>query len=294
MENRIDKGAFIAAIAAYTMWGFMPLFFRQLSGVPALEIIAHRALWAVPLLGIIMAFRRQLPEFWSAISSFTTLRWMALSALLISGNWILYVWAVNNGHILASSLGYYLNPLLNILVGTLFLGETLNRTQWTAVGIAVMGVLVLAVGEPGTLWISISLASLFCFYGVVRKFAPVGAIPGLAIETTLLMPIALFAAIWFAHDNTIRGWGSDGFTTMLLVAGGAITAIPLLLFATAARRMPYSVIGFIQYIGPTISFLLGVFLYHEPLPGMRLISFILIWTALILFSWDTIKKMRAV
>jgi chloramphenicol-sensitive protein RarD len=293
MENRIDKGAFIAAITAYTMWGFMPLFFRQLAGVPALEIIAHRALWAVPLLCVIMALRRQLPEFWTAISSFNTLRWMVLSALLISGNWILYVWAVNNDQILASSLGYYLNPLLNILVGTLFLGETLNRIQWTAVGIAVMGVLVLAVGEPGTLWISISLASLFCFYGVVRKFAPVGAIPGLAIETTLLMPIALFAAMWFARGDSIRGWGSDAFTTMLLVAGGAITAIPLLLFATAARRMPYSVIGFIQYIGPTISFLLGVFLYREPLPSIRLISFILIWSALALFSWDTIKKMRA-
>jgi chloramphenicol-sensitive protein RarD len=289
----IDSGALLAAVIAYCIWGFMPLFFRQLSGVPAIEIIAHRVIWAVPLLLVIMAFRAQLPEFWAAITSFRTLRWMMLSAVLISVNWLVYVWAVNNGLILAASLGYYLNPLLNVLVATVFLGEKLNRTQWVAVAIATLAVVVLASGAPETLWISLSLAASFCFYGVVRKFAPIGAIPGLALETTLLLPAALSAAYWFYGGSTPRGWGSDITTTSLLLAGGAITAVPLLLFATAARRMSYSVIGFIQYIGPTIQFLLGIFLYNETLSNVRLISFLLIWTALAIFSWDAIRRMRA-
>jgi chloramphenicol-sensitive protein RarD len=287
-----DRGALFAALGAYTIWGFMPLFFKQLVGVPAIEIIAHRIIWAVPLLLVIMAFRRQLTELWTAISSFAALRWMMLSAVLISINWLVYVWAVNSGLILAASLGYYLNPLLNILVGTVFMGERLNRTQWAAVAIAAIAVAVLALGALGTLWISLTLAASFCSYGVVRKFAPVGAIPGLAIETILLMPAAFGAAIWFAQAENVRGWGSDFSTMTLLAAGGAITAIPLLLFATAARRMSYSVLGFIQYIGPTIQFILAIFLYNEPLSGARLASFLLIWAALVIFSWDAIKRLR--
>ena len=288
----IDRGALLAAIGAYFIWGFMPLFFKQLGGVPAVEIIAHRVIWAVPLLIIIMAFRRQLAEFWAAITSLATLRWMLLSAVLISINWLVYVWAVNNELILAASLGYYLNPLLNILVGTVFLNERLNRTQWIAVAIAVSAVAILAVGAIGTLWISLTLAASFCGYGVVRKFAPVGAIPGLAIETILLMPAAFGAAFWFAQVSNVRGWGSDSATMLLLAAGGAITAVPLLLFATAARRMSYSVMGFIQYIGPTMQFILAIFLYQEALSGARLISFVLIWVALSIFSWDAVRRMR--
>ena len=287
-----DRGALFAAIGAYLIWGFMPLFFKQLGGVPAIEIIAHRVIWAVPLLLLIMAFRRQLAEFWTAITSFATLRWMALSAVLISINWLVYVWAVNNELILAASLGYYLNPLLNVLVGTMFMGERLNRTQWVAVAIATTAVAVLAVGAIGTLWISLALAASFCGYGVVRKFAPVGAIPGLAIETILLMPVAFGAAIWFAQADGVRGWGSDMTTMTLLAAGGAITAVPLLLFATAARRMSYSVMGFIQYIGPTMQFILAILLYNEPLSGARLASFLLIWVALAVFSWDALRRMR--
>jgi chloramphenicol-sensitive protein RarD len=169
----------------------------------------------------------------------------------------------------------------------------LNRTQWAAVAIAAVAVAVLALGALGTLWISLTLAASFCAYGVVRKFAPVGAIPGLTIETILLMPVAFGAAIWFAQADGVRGWGSDLSTMTLLAAGGAITAIPLLQFATAARRMSYSVMGFIQYIGPTIQFFLAIYLYNEPLSGARLVSFLLIWTALAVFSWDGIRRMRA-
>jgi chloramphenicol-sensitive protein RarD len=275
----------------------MPVFFRQMADVSALEIIAHRIIWAVPLLVAIMAFRRQLGEYLGVLASWKLLRWMLASGALISINWLVYVWAVNNGHILAASFGYYLNPLLNILAGTLFLGERLSGTQKVAVAVAAAGVAVMgASGAIDTLWIGLSLATSFCAYGLVRKMAPVGAVPGLAIETTLLLPVAMAAAFWFAWggDGTglHPGWGSDPRTTWLLVAGGAVTAIPLLLFATAARRMSYSALGFVQYLAPTLQFLCGVMLYNEPLTTPRLVSFGLIWMALGIFSWDGIARMR--
>ncbi len=292
----IDRTGLLAALGAYTAWGFMPVFFKQIASVPALEIIAHRIIWAVPLLIAIMAVRRQLGEYLGVLASWALLRWMIASGALISVNWLVYVWAVNNGHILAASFGYYLNPLLNILMGTAFLGERLNRTQIAAVAVAVVGVVVMGSGALGTLWISLTLAISFCAYGLVRKMAPVGAVPGLAIETTLLLPVAMAGAFWFAlysgGGSPHPGWGSDARTTWLLVAGGAITAIPLLLFAVAARRMSYSVLGFIQYLAPTLGFLVGVLLYDEELSTVRLISFGLIWLALAIFSWDGIRRMR--
>jgi len=289
----IDRNGLLAAIGAYTAWGFMPVFFKQMSAVPALEIIAHRIIWAVPLLIAIMAVRRQLGEYLGVLASWALLRWMLASGALISVNWLVYVWAVNNGHILAASFGYYLNPLLNILAGTLFLGERLSNTQKVAVAVAAAGVAVMgASGALDTLWIGLSLATSFCAYGLVRKMAPVGAVPGLAIETTLLLPVAMAAAFWFAWDGPHPGWGSDMRTTWLLVAGGAITAIPLLLFATAARRMSYSALGFIQYLAPTLQFLCGVLLYGEALSTARLVSFGLIWLALGIFSWEALRRMR--
>lgn len=290
--EKLDRGGLAAAMGAYIIWGFLPVFFKQVATVPAPEIIVHRVLWAVPFLLIIMAARKQLAEYWAALSTWATLRWMLVSSALISVNWLIYVYAVNSGQILAASLGYFLNPLLNILLGTLFLGERLNRTQWVAVAIAAAGVAVLATGALGTLWISVSLAASFGFYGLVRKLAPVGSVPGLGVETSLLLPLAIGGAFWFAQDPA-PGWGSDDYTSFILAAGGAVTAIPLLLFATAARRMPYSVLGFIQYIGPTIQFLIGVFLYGEALSGTRLICFVLIWAALAIFSWDGIRRMRS-
>jgi chloramphenicol-sensitive protein RarD len=290
----IDRAGLLAAIGAYTAWGFMPVFFKQIEAVPALEIIAHRIIWAVPLLVAIMALRRQLCDYLGVLASWKLLRWMLASGALISVNWLVYVWAVNNGHILAASFGYYLNPLLNILAGTVFLGERLSSTQKMAVAVAAAGVAVMGTsGAVDTLWIGLSLATSFCAYGLVRKMAPVGAVPGLAIETTLLLPVAMAAAFWFAWSLPHSGWGSDARTTWLLVAGGAVTAIPLLLFATAARRMSYSALGFVQYLAPTLQFLCGVVLYNEPLSPARLVSFALIWLALGIFSWDAIRRMQA-
>jgi chloramphenicol-sensitive protein RarD len=291
--DSLDRGAVFAAIAAYSIWGFMPLFFKQLASVPAVEIISHRVIWAVPLLLCIMAVRKQLAEYTAALTTWATLRWMVLSAVLMSSNWLIYVWAVNNGQILSASLGYYFNPLLNILVGTVFLGERLNRTQWVAVGIAALAAAVLAAGALDTLWISFTLGASFCIYGLVRKMAPIGSVPGLAVETSLLLPMAIGAAYYFSQDTNLAGWGGDVNIMLLLAAGGVITATPLLLFATAARRMDYSMMGFFQYIGPTIQFLLGVFLYKEHLSTPRIIAFILIWSALALFSWDALRRMRA-
>jgi chloramphenicol-sensitive protein RarD len=288
-----DRVGVAAAFGAYIAWGFMPVFFRQIQAVPAVEIIAHRVVWAVPLLLLILAVRRQLGEYVQVIARWQLLRWMLASGLLISINWLLYVWAVNAGYILATSFGYYLNPLLNILLGTVFLGERLNRTQWQAVGVAALGVAVMGAGSLGTLWISLGLAASFGAYGLVRKMAPVGAVPGLAIETSLLLPVAVAAAFWYAYQGPHPGWGSDPRTTWFLAAGGAMTAIPLLLFAIAARRMDYSALGFIQYLAPTIQFLCGWLLYNEPLTATRLISFGLIWAALAIFSWDAIRRIRA-
>jgi chloramphenicol-sensitive protein RarD len=291
--EQIDRTGLAAAIGAYTAWGFMPVFFKQLSAVNALEIIAHRVVWAVPLLIVIMAFRRQLGEYRDSFASWALLRWMLASAALISVNWLIYVWAVNNGNILAASFGYYLNPLFNIMMGTIFLKERLNQTQLIAVGIAALGVAAMGAGAIDTLWISLTLAASFCAYGLVRKMAPVGAVPGLAIETTLILPVAMAGAFWYALSGPHVGWGSDSTTTWLLVAGGAVTAIPLLLFATAARRMSYTALGFVQYLAPTLQFLCGVLLYDEPLTTARIISFSLIWLALGVFSWDALRRMRA-
>lgn len=289
----LDQIGLASAVAAYTTWGFLPVFFKLLADVPAPEIIAHRVIWAVPLLILILVFRGQMKEYRDVLAKWALLRWMLASASLISVNWLVYVWAVNNGQILAASFGYYLNPLLNIMMGTIFLKERLNQTQMLAVGVAIAGVLVMAAGAFDTLWISIALAASFCAYGLVRKMAPVGSVPGLAIETSLLLPVAMAGAFWFAWQGPHTGWGSDSNTTWLLAAGGAVTAIPLLLFATAARRLNYSTMGFIQYLAPTIQFLCGVLLYNEPLTGARIVSFGLIWLALTIFSFDALRRMRA-
>ncbi len=289
----LDQIGLISAIAAYTAWGFMPVFFKLLAEVPALEIIAHRVIWAVPLLILILIFRGQMREYRDVLARWMLLRWMLASAILISVNWLIYVWAVNNERILAASFGYYLNPLLNILMGTIFLKETLNQTQKVAVGVAALGVAVMGAGALDSLWISIALAASFCAYGLVRKMAPVGAVPGLAIETSLLLPVAMAAAFWFALQGPHPGWGADSDTTWLLVFGGAVTAIPLLLFATAARRLDYTTMGFIQYLAPTLQFLCGVLLYDEPLTAVHIASFGLIWLALSIFSVDALRRMRA-
>lgn len=278
------------AFSAYLMWGFLPVFFKLLTHVPAVDILAFRIVWSVPVVFIILYFRRQWTEFIAAISNPKARRAMMLSAVLIAINWLVYVWAITNERVLATSIGYYLNPLINVLLGRLFLGERLTKLQGWAVAIAALAVAILLAGSFETVWISLSLAFSFGTYGLVRKTAPTGSVPGLAVELCLLGPIALAVCIWSVAQ---AGGFRDLETELLLAAGGAITVIPLLLFATAARRMSYTALGFVQYVAPTIVFLLGAFAYDEPLDATRLACFALIWTAIALFSIDALRRVRS-
>jgi chloramphenicol-sensitive protein RarD len=280
------------AIGAYLIWGFVPVYFKLLSHVPPVEVVSQRILWSIPLLLVIMFFRSQLAEFGAIFRHKAHLRNLFASATLIAINWLIYIWAVSTDHILAASLGYYLNPLVNVLLGRIFLGEKLRRLQLVAVAVAALGVAILIGDALDTLWVSVSLAFSFGFYGLIRKITPVGSVPGLGVETTLLAPLSLAAALWFASNGS-GGFGNDATTTGLLILAGGVTAVPLLLFATAARRMSYASLGFVQYMAPSIAFLLGVFVYGEPLSATKLACFILIWVSIAIFCADALRTYRA-
>jgi chloramphenicol-sensitive protein RarD len=289
----VARTALAQAVGAYFIWGFLPVYFNMLKAVPPLEVVAHRIVWSVLLLLAMLYFRTRLAALWEALTTRAMLVPMIATALLIAANWLIYIWAVTSGHVAAASLGYFLNPLLNVLLGFLFLKERLTRWQWVAVALAGAGVAILATGALDALWISLSLALTFGVYGLIRKMAPVGPMVGLASETIILLPLALVAlTVW-----TVRGTGHFGTlgagTDALLLLAGVVTAVPLLLFASAARQMPYATIGLIQYIGPTIQFLLAIFLYHEPLTTTHLVTFPLIWAGLLLYSWDMWRRARS-
>ncbi len=245
------------ALGAYAIWGFVPLFFKLVSSVPPVEVLAQRIVWSLPLCFLIMAFRRQIGEYLTALRDWRVLRMLLASSILIALNWLVYIHAVFTDHVLAASLGYYLNPLVNVMLGMIFLGERLSRLQALAVIIAGVGVAILLAGALDTLWISLTLAFSFGTYGLIRKIVPVGSLPGLAIETTLLLPLSLAAAGYYIWVGDGRGFGSGAEISWLLAAAGVVTAIPLLLFATAARRMSYAALGFVQYLAPSIAFLLS-------------------------------------
>lgn len=288
-----NQGGLPYALGAYAIWGFVPLFFKLLTTVPPVEVLAQRIVWSLPLCFLIMAFRRQIGEYFAALKDWRALRLLLASSVLIAVNWLVYIFAIFTDHVLAASLGYYLNPLVNVLLGMIFLGERLSRLQAIAVAIAGVGVAILLAGALDTLWISLTLAISFGIYGLIRKVAPVGSLPGLAIETTLLLPLSLAVAGYFIWLGDGRGFGSDAGISWLLAAGGVVTAVPLLLFATAARKMSYAALGFVQYLAPTIQFLLGLFAFGEPLKPAQLACFLLIWTSIAVFSFDMWRKMRA-
>ncbi len=288
-----NRGGLPYALAAYCIWGFVPIFFKLLDTVPPVEVLTQRIIWSLPFCFLIMAFRRQIGEYLGAFRDWRALRLLLASALLIGINWLVYIYAIFTDHVLAASLGYYLNPLVNVLLGTLVLGERLSRLQAVAVAMAAVGVAILLAGALDTLWISVTLALSFGTYGLLRKVVAVGSLPGLAVETTLLLPLSLAAAAYYFFAGSPTGFGSSTETSLLLAAGGVVTAVPLLLFATAARRMSYAALGFIQYLAPTIQFLLGIFLFREPLKPAQLVCFLLIWASIAVFSYDLWRKMRA-
>lgn len=284
----------VAALIAYILWGVLPLYFRALHGVPPLELVGWRVVFTLPVCLVIVAIRKQGPELRKAFASPRLLAQLALSAALIGGNWLIFIIAIKNGHVLATSLGYYINPLINVLLGTMLLGERLSRVQWSAVALAGAGIALLLAGAFDTLAVALSLAVTFAFYGFVRKQAPVGSVPGLTIETAVLLVPAL-VVVWLAA-GTPQGSSMTGgsYTPPLLAASGVATAIPLMLFAVAARAMPLSTLGFLQFIAPTISFVLGLTVFGEKLDATRLGCFALIWAAIALYSWDMWRGSRSV
>lgn len=288
-----EQGGLPYALAAYGIWGFVPLFFKLVSSVPPVEVLAQRIVWSLPLCVVIMLFRRQIGDYLLALRDPRIVRMLLVSALLIAINWLVYIYSIFTDHVLAASLGYYLNPLVNVMLGMVFLGERLSRLQLLAVVVAGVGVAILLAGALDTLWISLTLAFSFGFYGLLRKIVPVGSLPGLAIETTLLLPLAVAVSLYYLWVGDGRGFGAEGSITLLLMAGGIVTAVPLLLFATAARRMSYAALGFVQYLAPTLQFLLSLFVFREPLKPAQLVCFLLIWVSIAIFSFDMWRKLRA-
>lgn len=281
-----------SALGAYVIWGLLPLYFKALHNVPPLELVGWRVVFTLPVCLAIVWVRRQFPELRLAIVNRRVLGLMTLSALLIGSNWLIYVIAINSGHVLATSLGYYINPLINVLLGTVFLGERLSRVQWGAVLLAALGIALLLAGAVETLAVALGLAFTFAFYGYVRKQAPVGAVPGLTIETAVLLLPAIIIASLAAQSPSGSSPFAGGWTTPLMIASGIATAVPLLLFAVAARSLPLSTLGFVQFLSPTISFILGLTVFGETLDTTRLASFALIWLAIALYSWDMAKRAR--
>jgi chloramphenicol-sensitive protein RarD len=286
------RAGFGFGLAAYLVWGVLPLYFKLLAGVPPIEIVANRILWSLIFLALLVTLWRRWTAVRAALASGRILLILMLTATLIAANWLIYVWAVVRGHVLETSLGYYLNPLFNVLLGVALLKERLSRAQTGAVLLAATGVGVLAWGAASGLWISLSLAFSFGLYGFVRKIAPVDALEGLSVETALLAPPSLAFLLW-AHGGAGGLAAFDTATDLLLVLGGAVTAIPLLLFNAAAKRLPYSTLGFLQYIAPSLQFLLAVLVFGEPFTAAHALCFGAIWSALAIFAAEGLRLGRA-
>lgn len=281
----------VLGLTAYALWGVLPIYFKELHGVPAVDIVAHRILWSLPFLAGLITARRGWGKVRAALSRPRTLAVLFLSALLIGGNWLLYVYAVTGGHILAASFGYYLNPLANVLLGRFVLRERLSRMQWTAVAIAAAGITVLAAGALGQLWMSLALCISFALYGLLRKIVHADPLTGLSIETAVLFPLA-FAWLGSRALASQPVMGSDARDTGLLLIAGIVSTTPLLLFTAAAKRLPYSTLGMLQFIAPTLQFLIAVLLYGEPFTTAHAIAFPAIWAALALYVIALVRMPR--
>ncbi|GGC24883.1 permease [Novosphingobium marinum] len=290
LNDRGPSGGLPYALGAYTIWGLMPLYLMVVRFVPPVELVGWRIIFTLPLCLAIVALRGQGADLVKALRDRRALGLLLVSSILIGTNWLVYILAIQHGHYFAASLGYYINPLINVLAGTIFLGERLSRLQWVAVGIAALAVGILAWGARDMLGISLTLAFSFCAYGIVRKLVSVGSLPGLTIESAILLLPAAGVVAWFAAGPQGTAIGSGFGRDALIAFAGVVTAVPLLLFATAARRMDYSVLGFIQYLAPTIVFLLGLFYFKEALRPIQLACFIGIWSALAIFCWDLYSR----
>lgn len=288
----MNKGIW-SGVAAYAMWGFFPIYWKLLQQVPALQLLGHRIGWSFGLLTVYILISRQWEDFRVKAFNRGTIGIYAIAGILLSINWLIYVWGVNAGFIVETSLGYFINPLLSVLFGVIFLRERLRPMQWIPVVLAAIGVIYLTVTYGRLPWIALSLAFSFGLYGLVKKLSPLGSVYGLTLETGIVFPIALvYLAI--VQSSGTGAFLHDGLTVdLLLIGAGIVTTIPLLMFASAAKQIPLNMIGVLQYLAPTIQFLIGVFIYKEAFDTTRLIGFSIVWLALIIFWVENIMAHRA-
>lgn len=285
-----DLTGLLCALGCFSLWGLFPIYFKLLQHVPPLEVLAHRIIWSVVVLLALIAWRGQWGQLRAALRDKRRLGFYSCTSLLIAANWLLYIWAVQQSRILEASLGYYINPLVNVILGVLFLHERLNGRQWSAIALAGVGVLALVIGHGALPWVSLVLALSFGAYGLLRKKDGQSSILGLCVETTLIAPLALLFL-------AMQGGGAlltapDWTTVILLIAAGPATVAPLVLFLAAGQRLPLSTLGLIQYMTPTFQLLQGVLLYHEPFTSVHALTFACIWSALALYSADVILRQR--
>ena len=281
----MHSGVVYAALAFF-WWGLFPLYFRIVPGIASGEVLAHRIVWCLLLMLALLAWRRQWTWLGPVLRQKKVLAAFIASALLLSGNWLTYIWSVNNGHVIDASLGYFITPLVNVLLGYTLLHERPRRAQWIALAFAAFGVIWLTVQTGRLPWIALVLAATFGCYGLLRKVAALGAVEGLTLETMLLAPLAFAAIVIWSLQGHSTFPAPDVLTNLWLIALGPITAVPLLLFAAGARRLSMTTLGLLQYIGPSIQFVLGVWVFHEPFTPARLAGFALIWIALLVYSAD--------
>ena len=286
------QNGLLAAALAYIIWGLFPLYFHQLSQIGAFELVLHRTLWALGFLLLVLSWRRQWQWLREAWRKPRLMALYATSATLLSVNWLIYVWAVNNQHVLEASLGYFINPLVNVLLGVLVLRERPRPAQWAALTLAAGAVLWLSWHTGAPPWIALSLALSFGVYGLIKKTAPLDALEGLTLETLLLAVVAAPVLLGWDLSGRSALAGAPASLWAWLLLAGPLTAVPLLLFGHGARRIPLSTLGLLQYISPSLQFLLGVWLFHEPLQATRLTGFALIWLALLLYSGESLWRAR--
>jgi chloramphenicol-sensitive protein RarD len=277
------KKGILYAIGAYSLWGLFPIYWKFLHHVPAVQIIGHRITWSFILLIIVILFTKQLRNFRLAALKSKIFLIYSIAAILLTINWFIYVWSVNSEKIIETSLGYFINPLLSVLLGVIFLRERLRPIQWIPIGLAAVGVIYLTIQYGQLPWIALSLAFAFALYGLVKKLAPLGSLFGLTLETAIAFPFAIIFLVFLDSDGSGSFLHIDSMTNILLIGTGAITSIPLLLFASAARQIPLTMVGILQYIAPTLQFFIGIFLYNEHFSHSDMIGFGLVWLALIIF-----------
>lgn len=292
LEPNSSRNGALSALSAYLLWGFAPIYFKLLTDIAAGEILMHRVLWSTVFLLMMIITMKKWSSLVAVFKQPKVILQLSLSASFLAINWFLFIWAINNNHLLDASLGYYINPIFNVVLGMIFFHERLRRNQLIAVGLAVTGVIVQLIALGTLPLISLALASTFAIYGLIRKKLPVNSFIGLFIESLLMLPIAIGYWLFFVDSPTGNMAINESSLNFTLIMAGLVTTAPLLFFTAAAKRLTLSTLGFFQYLGPSIMFLLATFYYQETMKDAELITFIFIWAALALYSIDSIKKRR--